>query len=233
MKYIARRRSTLIIWSLFAVGSLGLIWGAWRGVLPMSLTEVFGFISGVLTVWLVVKENIWNWPIGILNSASFVILFWNSRLFADMGLQVIYIILGFLGWYWWLKGGAGRTALTISRTGLATWGALIGLSIVMTYAATRYLRSVNDSAPFLDALTTVMSLVAQYLLTKKKVENWFIWIAVDVIYIGLYAYKELYLTSGLYVLFMLMCMAGWRSWRKTVTTVKPIPAAAEGVVAHG
>lgn len=201
-------------WIGFIAGSIILIVASWTHRLPMTMTEVFAFISGVVTVWLVVKENIWNWPIGIVNSAFFAFVFWNARLFADMGLQVVYIILGFLGWYWWLHGGAHRTALKVSTTGLGTWVWLLGVAGVLTYVGTLYLRSVDDAAPFLDAGTTVFSLVAQYLLTKKKLENWYVWISVDVVYIGLYAWKDLYLTSGLYVIFLLMCLAGLRSWRK-------------------
>lgn len=215
MKHLISTHGTRVPWLGFGLLSVALVVASWRGWVPMTMTEVLAFISGVVTVWLVVKENIWNWPIGILNSAFFVAVFWNARLFADMGLQVVYIVLGILGWYWWLKGGKNRTALTISRTSWLTWAVLATLTTLTTYGATIYLRSVNDAAPFWDALTTVLSLVAQYLLTKKKIENWLVWITADVIYIALYFYKDLYLTSGLYIIFLLMCVAGWRAWKKT------------------
>lgn len=213
MKYHLQPRT---IWIGFAAVSAALIWASWRHLLPMTLTEVFAFISGVLCVWLTVKENVWNWPIGIINSAFFAWLFWNSRLFADMGLQAVYIILGFLGWYWWLKGGTGRTVLQVSRTGWRTWIMLGVLTVGATWGMTIYLQHIRDAAPFLDALTTVISLDAQYLLTKKLFENWHLWITADVIYIGLYLYKHLYLTSVLYVIFLLMCLAGLREWRATL-----------------
>lgn len=215
MKHLITTHGTRTTWLGFGLLSVALVVASWRGWVPMTMTEVLAFISGVVTVWLVVKENIWNWPIGILNSAFFVAVFWNARLFADMGLQAVYIVLGILGWYWWLKGGKNRTALTITRTSWSTWAVLATLTTLSTYGATLYLRSVNDAAPFWDALTTVLSLVAQYLLTKKKIENWLVWITADVIYIALYFYKDLYLTSGLYIIFLLMCVAGWRAWKKT------------------
>lgn len=210
------RSHLIILWTSFLAVSVALTWAAWRQLLPMTLTEVLAFISGVLCVWLTVKENIWNWPIGILNSAFFAWLFWNSRLFADMSLQGVYIVLGILGWYWWLRGGTGRTALRVSRAGWRTWLMLGGFTVVATWGMTVYLRHVQDAAPFLDAFTTVLSLDAQYLLTKKLLENWYFWITADLIYIGLYNVKHLHLTSVLYVIFLLMCLVGVREWRATL-----------------
>lgn len=214
MKYPCPTRQNLIIWSLFVLGSLGLVLAAWRHWAPMGMTEVLGFITGALCVWLTVKENIWNWPIGIANSAFFLILFLQSRLFADSALQAVYIVLGFLGWYWWLHGGQNKTALPITRTSWRLWLILAVIAIGSTYGMTLYLRHIQDAAPFWDALTTVLSLVAQYLLTKKKIENWFIWMTADVIYVWLYIYKQLYLTGGLYVIFFAMCVAGVLEWRR-------------------
>ncbi|HSD12118.1 MAG TPA: nicotinamide riboside transporter PnuC, partial [Patescibacteria group bacterium] len=188
---------------------------AWRHWIGLDLTETLGFVTGGWCVWLTVKENVWNWPIGIANSVFFAVLFWNSRLFADMGLQVVYVILGFLGWYWWLRGGEHKTELKVSLTPVREWAAILPLAALATWGMTAYLVRIHDAAPFLDALTTVMSLVAQYLLTKKYLENWFVWIAADVIYIGLYAFKDLYLTSVLYLVFLCMCVAGLKEWQRS------------------
>ena len=184
--------------------------------LPTTATEVLGFTSGGLCVWLTVKEDIWNWPIGIANSAFFLVLFLRAKLFADSSLQVIYIILGFLGWYWWLHGGKNKTELHVTRAGWKTWAVLVILASAATWGATIFLRSIHDVAPFWDALTTVMSLVAQYLLTKKNIDNWPVWISVDVIYIWLYAIKHLYLTSVIYAIFLMMCFVGLRDWRRSM-----------------
>jgi nicotinamide mononucleotide transporter len=190
--------------------------GSWQGWLPFSLTEMLGFVSGGWTVWLTVKENIWNWPIGILNAAFFLVLFLQSRLFADSALQIVYIVLGFLGWYWWLYGGKEKTEIPIARMTVTTGIVLAVIMIVCTWPLTLYLRHINDISPFWDALTTVMSLVAQYLLTKKIIENWGVWIAADVIYVALYAYKGLYLTGILYFIFLCMCIRGIVEWRRTM-----------------
>src|SRR3954447_5598258 len=142
--------------AVMVLGSAALTVGAWTKVLPLGLTETLGFVTGAVGVWLTVKENIWNWPIGIANSAFFVALFFGARLFADMTLQIIYIVLGFLGWYWWLRGGAGHTTLHVSRATPATLLVVGAISVVATAGMTLFLRSVGDSAPFLDALTTTL-----------------------------------------------------------------------------
>lgn len=200
-------------YALAVIISLGLILASWFALVPMSEAEVFGFLTGAASVWLTVKVNIWNWPIGIANSAFYLVLFFQDRLFADATLQIIYIILGFWGWYLWLYGGERRSRLPISRVSLPLGLVLAILLALGTIGETIFLQHVNDSAPFLDALTTALSLVAQFMLTKKLIENWYVWITADVIYIGLYLYKSLYLTSILYIIFLLMCLAGLRQWR--------------------
>lgn len=193
--------------------SAAFLGAAWVELLPFGLVETFGFVTGAWTVWLTVKQNIWNWPIGIVSSVFFLILFFQSRLFADSGLQLVYVVLGFLGWYWWLFGGKDKSELKVGNSDWKTNVALGIIAIVATGLFTDYLRSINDAAPFLDALTTVLSLVAQYLLTKKYIESWYVWIFVDVIYIYLYAIKNLYLTSVLYAIFLSMCIKGIIDWR--------------------
>ena len=212
-------------WEIMAMAALStaLVSGAWLRLLPFDLTEVFGFVTGIICVWLTVRENIWNWPIGLANSAFYVALFLRTHLFADMGLQVIYIVLGVLGWYWWLRGGEQRTALRVGHASYITWLVLGALVAAGTAGLTLFLRSVGDVAPFLDALTTTLSLAAQYLLTRKALENWYVWITADIIYIGLYFAKGLPLTAVLYMLFLALCVAGWRQWRQ-VLAEHPAPA---------
>lgn len=199
-----------------AVLSAALVVGTWLGWLPLDLIEVFGFVTGGICVWLTVKQQIWSWPIGLANNAFFIALFFQSRLFADMGLQVIYIILGVLGWYWWLRGGERHSRLLVSRASGRTVVVLAVIVAAGTWGLTLFLRSVGDAAPFLDALTTMLSLAAQYLLTRKLIENWYVWITADIIYIGLYASKGLPLTAVLYGLFLGMCVMGLREWRRSL-----------------
>jgi nicotinamide mononucleotide transporter len=206
---------TTVLWTLSSLVLIGL---TWRGLLPTNFTEVAGFLSGALCVWLVVKQNIWNWPIGILNAVAYFVLFFKAGLYADMSLQIMYVILGFLGWYWWLHGGQEKSKLNVQRITLKHSVVLAVIGVVATVAMHSYLVKIGDSAPVLDALTTVMSLVAQYMLTRKYIENWAIWIAADVIYIGLYASRGLYLTSVLYAVFLSMCIVGAITWRQTLNS---------------
>ena len=185
-----------------------------------TFEEAAATVAGAWCVWLTVKENIWNWPIGNVSSFYFFLTFLHQRLFADMTLQIVYIVLGFIGWYWWLHGGRDKSKLEVART-----SPLMALGIALVLIASTgveyvYLKSINDSAPFWDALTTGLSLAAQFMLTKKLFENWYVWITADVIYIFLYAYKHLYLSAGLYAVFIVMCVAGLRDWRRSIVKVE-------------
>jgi nicotinamide mononucleotide transporter len=184
----------------------------------LSWVEVLGFATGAASVWLAVRENVWNWPIAAANAVFFFILFYGARLYADMGLQVFFFGLAILGWYRWLRGGPRHSRLTVSNVTRGTVLWLAPLGVAATVALTVYLRRIHDAAPFLDAITTVLSLAGQYLMTKKVIENWYVWIAADVLYIYLYIQRELYLTSVLYVIFLLMCIAGVVQWQRSLTS---------------
>lgn len=184
----------------------------------MTAVEILGFVTGALSVWLAVRENVWNWPVAVANAVFFFVLFYRARLYADMGLQVVFFGIAILGWYRWLRGGVNHSHLAVSNVAWGTVGWLVPLSAGATAALTVYLRRIDDAAPFLDAVTTVLSLAGQYLLTKKVIENWYVWIAADVLYIYLYVQRELYLTSVLYVIFLLMCVAGVVRWQRSLRT---------------
>ena len=189
---------------------------------PVAVTEAWGFVTGGICVWLVVREHLWNWPVGLANNVFFFVLFWRSRLYADMGLQVVYFGLGIYGWLNWIFGGENHTALRISRTTRIEWLVLGAAIPLCTWGLREVLIAVNGAAPFWDSLTTVLSLAAQYLLCRKRLENWLFWIAADLIYIPLYLSRHLPLTAVLYAVFLVMCLFGvrewWRNWRKGGTT---------------
>ena len=166
--------------------SLAVLLASYRAWWPIGIAEAWGFVTGGICVWLVVREHMWNWPIGLANNVFFFVLFLRGRLFADMSLQVVYFGLGVYGWLNWLFGGENRTTLKISRTPRTEWLALLGVIPLCTWVLREILIAVNGAAPFWDSLTTVLSLAAQYLLCRKRVENWFIWITADVIYVFFY-----------------------------------------------
>ena len=217
-----------------AAAGLALLYASWLGwapfgLTPFSMTEALGFVTGALCVYLVVRENVWNFPVGIANNAFFLVLFAGARLYGDAALQLVYIALGFQGWYLWLRGGENRTQLRVGRASSPLLAGVAAFVVAATAALTLLFRRVNDSAPFLDALTTALSLGAQYLLNRKAVENWWLWITADVLYIYLYFHKGLHLTAVLFFVFLGLCVAGLRGWLKTISAQG---AAGRGDAAH-
>jgi nicotinamide mononucleotide transporter len=187
-------------------------WGA-----PTTWAELFGFITGALCVWLVARQNIWSWPIGLLNNALFFLLFVAAKLYADAGLQIFFAVLGVYGWYRWLRPGV-LTVLPVRRTTYREWAWLGATGIVGIALATYWLASSTDSpVPFWDSAILVLSLLATYGQANKLLESWWLWIGVDVISVPLYASRSLYLTSLLYAGFLLLCIVGLRSWSRDLT----------------
>jgi len=212
-----------IAYASFGVLSAAIIVSAHRHLLDFSEAEAWGFVTGGWGVWLTVEKSIWTWPVGLANNVFFFVLFFRAKLFADMALQIVYIILGVLGWYWWLFGGEHRSKLPVAAASRAMV-VYTGISVaISTFVLTIYLTRVGDSAPFGDAITTALSLGGQFLLSKKLVDNWYFWIVADVIYVWLYISKGLFLTSALYAIFLLMCFAGLARWRASLPAA-PAPA---------
>jgi nicotinamide mononucleotide transporter len=187
---------------------------------PTTWAEVLGFATGLINVWLLVRQHILNWPLGILNVALLMLVFWSAGLYADAGLQILYVLLGFYGWWAWIYGGTERTQLAVRATTRNEWLAQAVAGVVLTAGLWLFLdRLTSSTVPFADALTTALSLLATYGQSRKLVENWWLWIAADLIYIPLYGYKHLWLTSILYVAFLALCVAGLRAWQSARRSV--------------
>lgn len=179
----------------------------------MSWTEWLGAITGLLCVWLVVREHVWNWPIGILNNVFFLVLFWESGLYADSLLQIVYAGIAVWGWWAWLHGNRGGP-LVVTRAPLAQLGTSLAVAGLATAVLGMLLgRYTPSTVPYMDAWTTCLSLAAQYLQGRKYLESWALWITADVFYIGLYLQKGLVLTAAVYAVFLVMCLVGLRRWR--------------------
>lgn len=178
-----------------------------------NFSEIFGFITGVLCVWLGAKEIVWAWPIGIVNNALYLVIFWRNGLYAIAGLQIIYAIISAYGWWGWLRGGEGKQPLPISHANWLT-RALSGVAVVAMWLILHsVLRHYTDSnVPGWDALTTSLSITAQFMLSRKWIENWILWLGVDVIYIALELHKGLYITALLYLVFIILCTGGLIRW---------------------
>ena len=192
----------------------------------MSSLELVAALFGAVSVYLSVRQNIWSWPTAIVNVGLYALVFFEAKLYADMGLQVVYAVLSVYGWYEWLYGGENRTTLRVTRTG-ARVGALLAL-IALTGAALLgvALRGATDATlPFMDSFLSSTSLVAQWMMTRKKLENWLVWIGVDVLYVGMFIYKHLYITAALYTVFLALAVRGFVDWRRSMTMQVPQPHA--------
>jgi nicotinamide mononucleotide transporter len=193
----------------------------------MSTIEVLGFLTGLVSVWLFARQNVWAWPTGIANSGFWLVLFWQSRLFLDAGLQVVYIALSVWGWYWWLRGGRSDPSpsrvLRVARTQVREMVVLVAVGIAGTAGLWWAMTTQQDAMPFWDAATTVVSLIAQYMMTRKLIGNWWCWIAVDLAYVVMYSVQQLYLTAALQPVFIAICVSGWRSWQRELNLTPPTP----------
>ncbi|ASU38473.1 transporter [Herbaspirillum sp. meg3] len=177
--------------------------------------ELISFVLAIMTVALNIRQNHWAWLFSILSSVLYGFVFINSRLYGDAGLQCVFVAVSVWGWYQWLRGGTEHQPLQVSRlnTRGVLWSAaawLVGFGVLSVFLH----RFTDTDVPHMDGFLTAGSLVGQFLLSRKKIENWLVWIAVDVLYVGLYLYKHLTLTAVLYGLFVLLAIAGWRAWRQ-------------------
>jgi nicotinamide mononucleotide transporter len=193
----------------------------------MNRFEIVAAVFGVVSVFLSVRQNIWSWPTAIVNVGMYIVVFYRSKLYSDTGLQVVYVILNFYGWYQWLYGGKNRTELPVTRTSGRLWGILVVIGALSTMALGTFVSRNTDAAlPYMDALTTSTSLVAQWMMTKKLLENWIIWVAVDIVYIGMYIYKDLHVTALLYAVFLALSVMGYIQWKRTLNAPEAVPVPA-------
>ena len=182
-----------------------------------SCLEAVAVIFGIISVYLGTRANIWSWPTALVNVALFFALFLESGLYSDTGLQVVYFVLSLYGWYEWLYGGVGRTAITVTRTSRRTWTVLAGIGVVVwALLGTITSRLPGTALPYVDAATTTVSLLAQWMMTRKLIENWLIWIAVDVVYVGMFIYKGLYLTAFNYGIYLVLAVMGYFAWKRSL-----------------
>jgi nicotinamide mononucleotide transporter len=180
---------------------------------PVSWAELLGFVTGLATVALAVAQRVETFPVGIAGNVFFFMLFVDVGLYADAGLQVVFLVLSAMGWWAWLRLGPNRTELEVSNASyrlLLLTAAAVAAAVLLLVPV---LRAAHGSAPFLDALTTSLSLGAQVLLNLKKLQHWYVWMVADVIYVPLYVDRGLYLTAIVYTVFFGMCIAGLLRWR--------------------
>jgi nicotinamide mononucleotide transporter len=179
--------------------------------------ELLGAILGFIYIFLSIRQNIWTWPVGLLTSALYIWVFLHSRLYADMSLQVYYVAVSIYGWYEWLKGNTSDSGekLAISRLPLKLAIILSLISVLLVFLMWMVLKNYTDSpVPFADSLATSLSIVATWMLARKILEHWLVWIFVDAFSIGLFWYKGLFPTVILFIVYTIMAVAGYVEWRK-------------------
>lgn len=180
-----------------------------------SVAEIVAVILGVVAVYLSTRQNVWTYPLGIVSVFLYIEIFYDVKLYADMGLQVFFIILQAYGWYEWLYGGENKTALRLSRIPFRTSVISTILVCIGTFVLGYTLHQLTDaSLPYVDSLLAVLSMAAQWMLAKKYLENWNAWIAVNVGSIAMYGYKGLYFTMVLYGVYLVLAVMGYRAWKR-------------------
>jgi nicotinamide mononucleotide transporter len=183
----------------------------------MNAFEAVGVVAGALGVWLTTRQSIWCWPVGLVSVSAFIVVFGQARLYANMGLQAVYVIACLYGWYAWLHGGRDHDGLRVTRMppGRKLAAGLLGTGFAVVLGLTLH-NHTNAALPFLDSFLTAFSLVAQWLQTRKWIEAWLVWVAVDVLYVGMYILQGLLPTAGLYAVFLILAALGWRAWRASM-----------------
>lgn len=190
--------------------------------MEINYIELLALVFGILAVGFNTKEIVWGWPTGIVGTILSGILFIEARLYSDLILHVFYVILGFYGWYEWLYGGRNKQELKVSPLSKSR---LLFLMILggMGWAGFGYFFANYTDADlaYWDAFTTSFSFVGTYMLARKKIENWILWIVVDAVAAGIYFYKELFLLSLLYFLYLGLASYGFLNWRKSMRQEQP------------
>lgn len=178
-----------------------------------SAVEWIGAAAGLACVWLVARASIWNWPVSIVNTTLYFVVFLRARLYGDALLQVVFTVLGIYGWWSWRFGGAQGAALLVGRATRAQIGASAAASAAGIACSALVLARATDSpVPIWDSSVLVLSLVATWAQARKILESWWVWILVDLISVPLYLARGLYPTALLYTLFLAICIVGLRRW---------------------
>ena len=186
---------------------------------PKLVLQIAGIALGLLYLWLEYRADIRLWIVGLVMPLVHGTLYWRSGLYADCAMQVYYVLAGIYGWAVWHRArGGGHDERPARRIGHTPWRMVPALAAL--YAAAHagiyplLVRFTNSTVPFWDSLTTALCIVAYWMLSRKWVEQWFVWLAVDVVTVGLYFYKEIPLTAGLYALYSVLAVVGWLRWRR-------------------
>jgi len=187
------------------------LWGS-----PVTWLELVAVVIALAMVACNMRVNPLAWPLAITSSALYGLLFLDSRLYGEAGLQVFFIVMASWGWWQWLRGtgdDGGRLRVRSLEAG-RRWRVLLAMGIAWPALGLLLDHATDSDVPWWDAFPTAGSVIGQWLLARKYVENWLVWAVVNVVSVLLFAYKGLWLTVALYSLFVLLSWLGWRAWRR-------------------
>lgn len=195
----------------------------------MNWLEFTGLASGLYCVWLLIRQNVWTFPIGLIYSFVSVAVFFNERLYADVLLSGYYVLMNAYGWYYWLYGGvrAAVEVLPVTRVPRNTAILLSGLTLISIFAMGWFFDTQTDADfPYWDSATTCMSFAAMWMTARKYLENWMVWLVVDVIATAIYTLKGIHFYAILYGVYLGMAIMGWRAWQLSLLQrTDPAPSA--------
>jgi len=183
--------------------------------LSHNYIEVLGAVTGLTYIYFSIQQIIWLWPLGIITSLLYIYVFYTTKFYADMGLQIYYFFISFYGWYNWLYGKTGDKKISVQSAGGKLLIILTVITVVLTLLIANLLKRYTDSPlPYWDAFTTAASIPATWMLAKKILENWLFWVVIDAISIGLYLYKGLYPTVILFAVYTTLAISGYLKWKE-------------------
>lgn len=182
-----------------------------------TMLEWIGTITGLLCVYLAAKQHILNWPVSVISVLTYGYIFYHSKLYGDAVLQLYFLGTAIYGWYYWSRKIKNDKPI-VSFTNREMLFTIIAIAVLTTLLGI-FLQTMTDSdVPFADGFCTAISFVAQFLMTRKVLQNWLLWIFVDICYIPLYLHKGLLLTAILYFVFTLIAWSGYKDWKTTYRT---------------
>ena len=181
----------------------------------MEYIEIAGAVIGLLYLYLEYRASVYLWPVGVIMPLFYIYIFFVSRFYADMGINIYYLFASIYGWIRWNKSASQEQSLAISHMPFRYWGvALLALSILFAGIAWILIRFTDSPVPFGDSFTTALSIVAMWMLANKYIEQWGLWIVVNVVSCALYAWKGLYPTALLYVVYSIVPVFGYFKWKQ-------------------
>lgn len=185
----------------------------------MIAVELAAAAVTIVSIWLATRENVWYYPTGVVSVLLYTWIFYEVRLYAETGLQIVWLALLLYGWYHWLHGGVNRAEAAVSRTPRWGWASVLMSGVVATVAiAIVQKRFTDNPAPLVDSAIAAWSIAAQWMTARKWIESWLFWLAVNTIAVPLYVARQLWVTAALYAVLWILAVFGYRAWRRSLAS---------------